>query len=793
FGGSLGGVINVITRSGGNEFHGEIIGYYQGAPLRGEYSDRLDLDHTDPDQQTARYYKYNEIIGDNNEHRLEGGFNLGGYIIKDKLWFFGSFMPIYYTNTRTVNHRTGDTEDYIAKDWKRTETYWNYNFKLTSQIAPNLRVSAGMVSNTYKYKGNLATSTDSPEPTVSPDDYGYTYPNYSANMTLDWNVGNLQVNLRGGYFMTNQTDPLVAPTEPYWRFAQEQPASYAVTSNAQLDIPAEWVRPTGWRSASAYPYSLVMAKNEKMSVNLDLSYYLTLAGDHAWKAGVQFVRQGQNYDNSAAFPIVWLGWDRDCILYGTNYGRGTYGYYAVRSNEDTGGFGDLYKAYANRWAIYLQDSWTIAERFTINFGIRAESEYIPSYSDNPDYADVKPINWGFGDKLAPRLGFVWDIKGDASTKVSGSFGIFYDVMKLSMAAGSYGGFKWKSAYYPLNTYEFTNIGTDSWDYGTPYYVYDFRLPSFDTTDTGMHAMSQQEISLGFEQRITSDIAFKARLVNKHLIWTIEDIGVLTPDGEQYYTSNPGSDFINTAWDAAIAEGLLLPGTPYIPKAKRDYWGLNLSVEKRFSNNWMGGFAYTWSRQTGNYSGLSSGDEDGRTDPNVQRYFDQWYMCFDKNLNEIDGPLNVDRTHVFKAYGSYMFPFGLTVGAVFNGMTGVPISTFWDIGTEGYMPFGRGDAGRTGFLALLDLNFSYDIKLGKNTLQLNVNVDNALNTRTAMAVHQYYNQGAAEVTEEELLSTNWDISEKDVVLDPRFMKDRWFYGDGLRGNPFRVRVGFKFSF
>ncbi|MGD9549370.1 MAG: TonB-dependent receptor, partial [Candidatus Krumholzibacteriia bacterium] len=706
-------------------------------------------------------------------------------------WFFGSFMPVYYTNTRTVNHRTGATEDYITKDYKRTETYWNYSFKLTGQLAPNLRVSAGLVSNTSKYKGNLATSADAAEPTVSPDDYGSTYPNYSANLTLDWNVGSLQVNLRGGYFMTNETDPLVKPSEPYWRFANE--AGYAATSNAQLDIPDEWKRTTGWRSASAYPYMLQKAKNEKMSVNLDLSYYLTLAGDHALKAGVQFVRQGQNYDNTAAYPIVWLSWDRDCIVAGNNYGRGTYGYYAVRGNDDAGPFGDYYKAYANRWALYLQDSWTIGERFTVNFGVRAESEYIPSYSALEEFSDVKAIEWGFGDKLAPRVGFIWDIKGDASTKVFGSFGIFYDVMKLSMAAGSYGGFMWSSAYYPLNTYEFTQIGQEGFNYGTPFVVQNYRIPSFDSTDPDMKAMSQRELSLGFEQRVTSDIALKVRVVNKKLLWAIEDIGVQTPEGEHYYTTNPGSDFLKESWIIAKEAGVLDPRTPDIPKAKRDYWGVNLSLEKRFSNNWMGGFAYTWSRQTGNYSGLSSGDEDGRTDTNVQRMFDLWYLAYDKNINEIDGPLNVDRTHVFKAYGSYMFPFGLTAGLTLNGMTGVPISTFWDIGAEGYMPFNRGTEGRTDFLALVDLNLSYDLKLGRNTLQLNVNVENLLNTRTAMSVHQYYNQGEIAVTDEELLTGNWDISTKDPVLDPRYKKDRWLYGDGLRGTPLRVTLGFKFSF
>jgi hypothetical protein len=791
FGGSLGGVINVITRSGGNEFHGEILGYYRGSPLTASRSDRLDLDHTDGTQQTARYYKYNELIGENNEHRIEGGINLGGYVIKDKLWFFGSFMPIFYSNTRSVGHFVGATNNTIDKEYKRTENYWNYNIKLTSQLAPNLRLSAGLVSNSSSDQGNLASAADNANPLVSPDEYGSTFPNYSANATLDWNVGNLQVNLRGGYFMTNETDPLVKPTEAYWTFRNE--AGYASTSNAHLNIPTEWKRATGFRSASAYPYMLKKSKNEKMSVNLDLSYYMNLGGDHAWKAGVQFVRQGQDFDNTAAFPIVWLSWDRDCIVAGNNYGRGTYGYYAVRGNEDAGPFGDFYKAYANRWAIYLQDSWTIAERFTVNFGVRAESEYIPSYSALEEFSSIKAIEWGFGDKIAPRVGFVWDIKGDASTKVFGSFGIFYDVMKLSMAAGSYGGFMWSSAYYPLNTYEFTKIGTEGYDYPTPYVIQNYRIPSFDSTDPNMKAMSQRELSIGFEQRLTKDIALKARLVNKKLLWAIEDVGVQTPAGEHYYTTNPGSDFLKESWVIAKDAGVLDPRTPDIPKAKRDYWGLNLSLDKRFSNNWMGGIAYTWSRQTGNYSGLSSGDEDGRDDPNVQRMFDLWYLAYDKNLNPIDGLLNVDRTHSVKAFGSYMFPFGLTAGFTFNAMTGVPISTFWDIGAEGYMPYNRGTEGRTDLLALLDLNFSYDLKLGKNTLQLSVNVENALNTRTAMSVFQYENQGEIAVTDEQLLTGNWDITTSDPVYDPRYMKDRWFYGDGLRGTPLRVTLGLKFAF
>ncbi len=176
----------------------------------------------------------------------------------------------------------------------------------------------------------------------------------------------------------------------------------------------------------------------------------------------------------------------------------------MRGNDVTGPYGDFYNAYGNMLALYLQDSWTIANRFTINFGVRAESEYIPSYATgNPDFENLKPIEFGFGDKLAPRLGFVWDVKGDSSLKVFGSYGLFYDVMKLEMAAGSYGGFKWKSAYYALDTYEWDKIGVGGNFPGRlllPAQTFDFRAPSFDTTDPDMKPMSQQEISLGLEKR-----------------------------------------------------------------------------------------------------------------------------------------------------------------------------------------------------------------------------------------------------------------------------------------------------
>ena len=85
-----------------------------------------------------------------------------------------------------------------------------------------------------------------------------------------------------------------------------------------------------------------------------------------------------------------------------------------------------------------------------------------------------------------------------------------------------------------------------------------------------------------------------RLVQKHLIRTIEDTGVLTPAGEFYYNTNPGF-----GWSLPISQGGKFIDTFWAcPKAKREYYGMNLSLEKRFSNNWQGGVNYTLSRTAG---------------------------------------------------------------------------------------------------------------------------------------------------------------------------------------------------
>jgi hypothetical protein len=334
-----------------------------------------------------------------------------------------------------------------------------------------------------------------------------------------------------------------------------------------------------------------------MSLNLDLTYYLNLAGEHAWKAGFQYVRLHEDVDSSPMSPMVTVFWGVPYYMPDGTVVQGQYGHYEIQ-NDFKSPFGSSFNVASNNWAIYIQDSWTIGQRLTLNFGLRTESEYIPSLAtDDPQYADYKPIQFGFDQKLAPRVGLVYDVFGDSSLKLFGSFGVYYDVMKMYMAEGSYGGFKWWTSYYTLDDYNYEKIAAsgditnqaDQAAGGTYMGSRNWRVATWDTTDPDLKPVSQSELSFGADKKISEEISFSARFVYKHLIRTIEDVGILTQDAdgnfsEVYFTSNPGEGVTRQQ-----SEGGYFPDEFWsVPKGKREYFALNLSLEKRFSNNWQGG-------------------------------------------------------------------------------------------------------------------------------------------------------------------------------------------------------------
>lgn len=828
FGGSMGGVVNVISRSGGNTFHGDVMVYYNNNEMWMQGKARDYLRQNPYSVDIYEYVNDDDLFFDgghkrDNYYRLEGVVSLGGYILKDKLWFFGSFNPVYYQTTalRDFNHRTGPWYQFLNKN-----TYYNASIKLTAAPVRGLRLSASYVNNFYKWRGSIPSINGTGNPATQWYKDGFDYPNWTTTLTADYTAtNNLLLSLRAGWHRQDQNNQQVG-VPPYTTFyfdvgninAGYDTHSYYVANPTLLHY-------TGWSNYTAWQERL-RTIYDKVSTNLDATYYANLAGEHAIKAGFQWIYLHEDVYNGAPYPHVNLnfGGTHTGLGFPVGYGAppdspyyGEFGYYTIRSSF-TSPYGWVWNIHSNNWALYLQDSWTINNKLTINFGLRTESEYIPSFaSSDPELAKVKPIKFGFGDKLAPRVGAVYDVFGDSSLKIFASFGIYYDVMKLYMAEGAFGGFKWITDYYALQDPDWTKIAASgllddaaSQENGNTYAgSINYRQVSFDTVDPDLKPVGQREISFGVEKKLMEDLSLSARFVQKHLIRTIEDVGVYVVDpdthmaSEVYYITNPGFGWSRPeSQGGKFADSVIDPDTGLEynywpePKAKREYYGLNLSLEKRFSHNWQGGINYTLSRVEGNYSGLSSADENGRNSPNVERFWDYWFMQYQLDGKVLDGPLPQDRTHYIKAYGSYAFPFGLTVGLTAYARSGFPRSSWLNINNTYMYPYGYGDLGRLPWNVWADLYLEYTLRFGgKYSATINFQVNNVTNTKSITAKNNTLNRNSIYADDWEFLNGALaeDLDNRIANSYPGHLPAPAFNMWTGRFGTWSTVLGFRFSF
>ena len=157
---------------------------------------------------------------------------------------------------------------------------------------------------------------------------------------------------------------------------------------------------------------------------------------------------------------------------------------------------------------------------------------------------------------------------------------------------------------------------------------------------------------------------------------------------------------------------------------------------------------------------------------------------------LDGPLAHDRTHYFKAFGSYAFPFGLTVGLVGYGRSGLPLTTTLNMMGAYMYPNNRADLGRLPFTVWGNLYLEYNMRLAsKYNFQINLTIDNITNTSTWQAKDTSPIWYSFFVTDDDILSKSLELQEllQTNEANPAFGKylsqfDRWW-----------ARLGFRLSF
>jgi hypothetical protein len=471
------------------------------------------------------------------------------------------------------------------------------------------------------------------------------------------------------------------------------------------------------------------------------------------KGGVGYQHVINDIEEGYPGGYVFIFWDRSTNLAGQVPDRGPYGYYEV---NDLGTFG---RAGADIISLYVQDQWQIGDRLTLNLGIRTEDERVPTFK--PEIAE-NAIEFGFGDKIAPRVGFAYDLFGTGRAKVYGSYGRYYDWTKYELARGSFGGDVWCIRYRsienpndPLNANLGNMPGRDLWR--TPGGCRDRRVDSIQNVAPDLKPMSQDSYSAGFDFEVNPRTVATIHYVHNNLVRTIEDLGALVDGNEEYIIGNPGEGISATA----VPSGSPRTGTFAMPKAKRQYDAVELGISRRFSNNWFGSANLTISRLYGNYPGIASSDEirtptlgvgygpaqqqaadTFRPVGNVNRAWDLDDWMFDSHGNlDVRGRLATDRPVVAKFYGAYTFGNSQIGGFIYAG-SGTPLTTYvvTNHQTEAYVE-GRGDMGRTPFLSRTDMLLSHELPMnGTRRLRFELNVQNLFNQKTTRHRFNYLNRG-----------------------------------------------------
>jgi outer membrane receptor protein involved in Fe transport len=762
FGGATGGVINVLTKSGSNSFRGQLGTYYQTDGFYGARrpfarfnpfdSNRAETGLLNPDDEWTYYSPIADV---------------GGPILRDRLWFYGggAYTKNEYSNDVVFRTDVSKTRRHFER-WSDAK-YYNYN--ITSALTNNIRVKFAGSNQRNASRGALpalqpdngpmipansvypqgvasagiSTSTfdANPDGSINQTAFNNRWINQGSNSTDDTYSGNFDwvvrptffVNVAGGSYRTNSTTP------PEFRGDQVRHIFGNANSDAVMlaagfpTVPSQFQQPNGYTD-NISSNGRVRDIFTRRFVNANATFFQSFFGQHVFKTGVRYERFANDVLNGRAKPEIDLRWGQRYTDSSGVTHTGTYGYYIVNQQ------GTIGKVHSNNYSFWFQDSWSVNSRLTLNLGVRTENEFVPSYKDKAQFPDALDIKFDFKDKIAPRLGFAYDVKGNGKWKTFGSYGWYYDITKLELPRGSFGGDHWVNYYWTLDTADFGSIQCGEGSSGCPgrfiefvdfrhssnqvdpgFEAY-FNRPGMTGIDPNLKPVKQGEWTLGLEHELTPTISVGARYVHKWLVRTIEDVGIFFQGSEIYLIANPG-------------EGLAVQMEPSVPsfitpKPVREYDGLEFRLNKRFTGNWSGSASYLLSRLWGNYSGLASSDENGRTSPNVNRYYDNTVMSYDAQGNAVYGPLQTDRPHIFKLQGVYDFKWGTTLGANWFISSGIPQSTSFRFSGFPVFPFGRNDLGRSPALSQLDLNVTQEFRLpGHTRLQLNANIDNVFDQDT----------------------------------------------------------------
>lgn len=796
YGRATGGVLDAVTKSGSNEFHGSIFAGISPGVLEGE---RAIIQRegqtilTDPKLESLRDF----------------GVEFGGPIVKDKLWFFVGFSPSFsrYKMERYLNNRAYDLQssdecpnpDFDPNDPMETDPEFvtcnirvprvnpDTGFTVVNEI-PGTRKTFYADQQNFQYIGKLTylvnqdhnvTLSVSGVQTTAGGNGSYagtqslngTYEalatkqtQNSTNMVLKWASSFMNKNLLfdatlGWSHVTKANLPVdgskLGSRDGLAGLAlvQLRRATGALGFRNITEFENSPEISTACTPVDQYERADIQAI-DPVSLNPCPVTQYNLGGPGFINEATLDRYQGKavvtrlltalgHHVIKAGVDIEIMNYDHLKAYTGTTIFRESL---SGRTFQDFRRYGFLQgpdnpvilnsfeaTSMSTTAGGFLQDSWSIMDKVTLNAGVRYDAQIMTGNDGK--------VGLSLPNQWSPRVGVIYDFTQQGRSKLFVNYARYYENVPLNIADRSFPGEKQirttrRSADCDPRTLEGQQSAgcTLLDDQGN----FDYTNPNAFLAGGAYDPNQYWQITGG--DKVAVDTEIKPQSSDELVVGGEYEI---FPDGRlglQYtkrYMNNVIEDMSRddgaTYFLGNPSQGIARD----FPQATRDYDQVTLYFTKAFSNQWLAQASYTLAYLRGNYPGLFR-PESGQLDPNINSDFDLISL-----LPNRSGPLPGDKTHQIKIYGAKDFTvakwLNINVGATFKSTSGGPVSVlgghiFYGPNEAFILP--RGSYDRLPWVHTFDTNLGFAFRLSKESeLQLGVSIFNLFNFQAATAVDQ----------------------------------------------------------
>jgi hypothetical protein len=623
FGRTTGAIINAVTKSGTNVFHGAAFAYAQ-----------------DADWTAKDYFAKERNLNKPDTQRREFGGTIGGPIVKNRAHFFGSLERVMIDRgaalvfpSRPDLNWSPTTEDRVwnvlAKYDHQLSANQSWSLRYLRELSPQRNQAIGQVT-----PGAIREEDDKDQTLV-----GTLSSVFGSSMLNSIRIGWTQedVSFANPCFNGNGRDQAACePTLAFQTFTDQQ----ANTAQARV--------------------------NDAFQIENTFSWFVpNKRGDHDVKLGVQY--EYVEADNVAQDNL------NGTFSFGQNdqpFDANNPRTYPDRLTIRVPGQGRVFEK-AHYVSFFAQDKWKMGGRLTTTVGLRYDRERIPvPERNNPAFAseDDYPVDT---DNFQPRLGVSYSVDQSGRRVARAGYGRFYDKTHFEIIGGLFNNGVFSDSFtvnFPTSAADpgprNGQLPTDPFLVNGPFLnreLLNQRFPPGSTLrnagnvtldNPGREIPRSDQISAGYEHQIGATMSASADYVHvwgRGLFMTFDqNKGTRTTTASTSPIVRPDPNFqaVNT----------------FVNVGETEYDALLLQVEKRLSRGFSARVSYTLSSARGNTSSNGSGAINFQTGQ-------------DMNLELNEGPSDFDRRHNFVVSGRMLVPYthGMTFSWVARALSGLPFT------------------------------------------------------------------------------------------------------------------------